>query len=87
MLLLWCRGHQNRALGLSPVIFISDIAVPALLIPATLYKYMPTITNNIHYLENLQTAFLEILSDLKNTKQVTNCFHIVNSEQEFSVTW
>ena len=50
------------------------------------YKYMPNITNNIHYLENLQTAFLEILSDL-NTKQVTNCFHIVNSEQEFSVTW
>ena len=51
------------------------------------YKYMPNITNNIHYLENLKKAFLEILSDLKNTKQVTNCFHIVNSEQEFSVTW
>ena len=43
-------------------------------------------THNIHYLENLQTAFLEILSDL-NTKQVTNSFHIVNSEQEFLVTW
>lgn len=44
---------------------------------------MLNLSNNIHYYRQSTDS---ISRDTVASKHVTNCFHIVNSEQEFVVT-